>query len=462
MTHNDAANQPLIYPIHHPRRLSKVIDSLANICVAQASGEVIAVAVRSARNDFEIIVASNGTVPHDTLDYLVTVWDLLCKISMRAGNLRDSPPHKINDTQLLNLVKELEINIIKFTFLKIQKRITSKMDKLLPLPVHDLNQEHPIHQVCELIRYVDEKFLRAEGVLLKKPAFDDSDTWEGLRQALKGISQAILDLLEDLLPGKRPISAGGSLECYLRKIVSIIADTKKLARAAVSPQYKDIFNKTPNIVGLPEEHREINTFPRSADQWELAMERPMSYYNQLPPHISSRRVMDMTVISRDCLEIARRPCPRSSPVHCEVKLLLHLFDEEKQSTNPKPPAYPYIGLSKLSCLGCFNFLLTFNEVLGTRFVTKGTHSKAYFPWGFPESCVEHDQLVDQFYMRLTSHLVPWYNGYVPENVPLAPDATAQSDLTQGDIVNDDFKSTLNEKVEEWKAEKRLIFHAVVI
>ena len=157
---------------------------------------------------------------------------------------------------------------------------------------------------------------------------------------------------------------------------------KKLARAAVSPQYKDIFNKTPNIVGLPEEHREINTFPRSADQWELAMERPMSYYNQLPPHVYSRRVMDMTVISRDCLEIARRPCPRSSPVHCEVKLLLHLFDEEKQSTNPKPPAYSYIGLSKLSCLGCFNFLLTFNEVLGTRFVTKGTHSKAYFHGDF--------------------------------------------------------------------------------
>jgi hypothetical protein len=148
-THN-AANQPLVYPTHHPWRLSKVIDSLANICVAQASGEIIAAAFRSAGNDLEIIVASNGTVPHDTLDYLVTIWDLLRKISMRAGNLPDyrniidSPPHKINDTQLLNLVKELEINIIKFTFLKIQKRITSKMDKFLSLPVHDFSQQHPI------------------------------------------------------------------------------------------------------------------------------------------------------------------------------------------------------------------------------------------------------------------------------------------------------------------------------
>jgi OTT_1508-like deaminase len=269
-----------------------------------------------------------------------------------------------------------------------------------------------------LIRYVDQNYLRADGELLEKPAFDDNETWEGLRKMLKGASTAIMALLD----GKRPISMGGSLESYLRKILSITADIKNMARAAVSPQCKDIFDKIPNIVGLPGEYREINTFkfPRSPDQWELAMERPMSYYNQLP-HVSSRRVMDMTVISRDCFTIAQLQHHRSAPVHCEVKLLLHLFAEEQQSTNPKPPAYSYIGLSKLSCLGCFNFLLAFNEVFGTRFVTKGTHSKAYFPWGFPESYAEHDQLVNQVYMRLTNHLVPWYNGYVPENVPLAPD-----------------------------------------
>ena len=113
-----------------------------------------------------------------------------------------------------------------------------------------------------------------------------------------------------------------------------------MARATVSPQCKDIFDKMPNIVGLPEEYREINTFPRSPDQWELAMERPMNYYNQLP-HVSSRRV-----ISRDCFTMAQLQHHRSAPVHCEVKLLLHLFAEEQQSTNP---AYSYVGLSKLSC-----------------------------------------------------------------------------------------------------------------
>lgn len=75
---------------------------------------------------------------------------------------------------------------------------------------------------------------------------------------------------------------------------------------------------------------------------------------------------------------------------------------------------------------CFEFLSAFNEVLGTRFVTKGTHSKAYFSWAFPEGCPEHDQLCEEVYKRLTNHWVPWYKGYVPENVPL----TAQSDPTR--------------------------------
>ena len=62
--------------------------SLANICVAQASGEVIAVAIRSSRNSFEIIVASNGAVADDTLEYLDKVWNLLHKISMRVETIR--------------------------------------------------------------------------------------------------------------------------------------------------------------------------------------------------------------------------------------------------------------------------------------------------------------------------------------------------------------------------------------
>jgi hypothetical protein len=68
---------------------------------------------------------------------------------------------------------------------------------------------------------------------------------------LKATSQAIMALLEDELPGKRLISIGGSLESYLRKVFSISTDTKNMAHAAVSPQCKNIFDKIPNIVGLP-------------------------------------------------------------------------------------------------------------------------------------------------------------------------------------------------------------------
>jgi hypothetical protein len=63
--------------------------------------------------------------------------------------MTDSPLHQIDDDKLLSLVQELEIIIIKFTFLKIQKRITAKIERLLSLPVDAVSQQHgqhPIHR----------------------------------------------------------------------------------------------------------------------------------------------------------------------------------------------------------------------------------------------------------------------------------------------------------------------------
>lgn len=120
--------------------------------------------------------------------------------------------------------------------------------------------------------------------------------------------------------------------------MSIMADIKNVIRAAILPHSRGVFGRIPTIIGLPDQHRTIDTFPRSFVEWQEALKCPLAGYNQLP-HVSSRNYdIRMDVAGRKFFEITNRQCPRSAPVHCEIKLLLHLFPEEQQSTNPKPAA----------------------------------------------------------------------------------------------------------------------------
>jgi hypothetical protein len=65
------------------------------------------------------------------------------------------------------------------------------------------------------------------------------------------------------------------------------------------------------------------------------------------------------------------------PIHCECAVALAFIG------NRSLPTIPYIGVSKLSCLSCHYFFEALREG-GYNFHTRGTHSKAYFPWKYPD------------------------------------------------------------------------------
>lgn len=461
ITSRDISNPPLNAPTRQRWRFSDVLDSIANICVSQARGDVVAIAIRppdKAADKYEIIVAANNTVSHDTVNHLKIVWGLLRDISMQMKNLpeyrniTDSPP-RIRDPRVMNLRKQLEMQVIKYTFLKVQKRVTSKVERFLSMSLNDVSDDHPIHRVNKVVRYIDRIFMRSsEGGLLESPPIDKDDAWDDLRMLLKEASDAIQNFTTyiDREPKARPYFMNDSLLRYLRKVKSGIADIEVVTRAAVSPQCRGIFEKTPMITGLSKKEESINMLPTSIEQWEEALKRPLTCYNQLP-HVSSRRVMNTQIIHEDCVEMINRGYLPKGPVHCEAKLLIHLYTESHHPEHSKGPAYSYIGLSKLCCLPCYEFVQAWNEVFGTRFFTKGTHSKVYVPWAFPDDCPFYDTMVDNIYKKLANHLVPWYDGYAPENRPLSPDSTAQSNPTQGGVESDDIGHRVQQIFEEWDA-----------
>ncbi|KAL1885941.1 hypothetical protein Plec18167_001442 [Paecilomyces lecythidis] len=317
--------------------------------------------------------------------------------------------------------------VIKYTFPRIQKRVVSEIQKLQDIALDDVSQQHPIHRVKKYVLHLDEFYMRTpSGNLSQKPSTDES--WHELCIILRSAFISIRQFMDyfEKFPAARSSFMDASLVTYLREIKSCIADIEILVRAATSPQCRRIFERSLVIIPLPMEEGATDMMPDGVPQWREALEVALTCYNELP-HVSSKRTMDPHLVYGDCVEISMRNYNVRGYVHCEVKLLTYLYT----SRSEKGPAYSYIGLSKLCCLPCYAFVQTFNEVFGTKFVIKGTHSKLYVPWIFPGDCPQHDRVAEGVYKRLANHVVPWYHGFVPENVP--SDYTAQSNPSRGGI-----------------------------
>ena len=116
--------------------------------------------------------------------------------------------------------------------------------------------------------------------------------------------------------------------------------------------------------------------------------------------------------------MARAAITQKLVVHCEVKILTHIFKAET------PKAYTYIGVS---CRGCHAFFRSFNAVHGTRFTIKGSHSKSYWPWQFqPQPFAKSDEVLFRTYLSIANLWAESYSGYTVEGDPFAPDSEVQS------------------------------------
>lgn len=252
---------------------------------------MVATAVRlnAAENSVNIFIASNSTLPYSTIDYITMIWDLLRQISATS-------PHS-KDDQMIKLVKQLEVEVIKFTFLKIQRRVTSKLDRFWSIPVEDLDNQHPVHYLRRCLCDLDQHCMRIDGVLREKPASRDDQSWHMLRIFLKETSRAIKSFLNSEEDARLSLelsrtSSFRGYKSYLKEIMSTIADTELLTRAAISPLCRPIFQANSTVSGLSDYQIRLDRLPQSSEEWQQAMERPVGYFNH--SHTSSQLVMGMS------------------------------------------------------------------------------------------------------------------------------------------------------------------------
>lgn len=187
----------------------------------------------------------------------------------------------------------------------------------------------------------------------------------------------------------------------MKKMSSISNNTDTLLKYAYSPRLyqKYIINTNIEVACLENNQRKIQL--PSHEQWPFIAEKIL---------VAQGATSLLSDISKDVEKIPGFQLQTSFPgntvqgkIHCECKLALHLVETSCSGLS----ALPYIGVSKLSCLACWEFLSSLRKI-DHIFYVKGSHSKAYFPWKFPEVEMgnarlrqeERDQILNYLYSSL--------------------------------------------------------------
>ncbi|KAK2794368.1 hypothetical protein FQN52_008727 [Onygenales sp. PD_12] len=460
--------EPQFSPTPQPRRLARVLDSLAALLVSKAKDEVVAVALRPdiKGETIEFIVSTNGDVPVATSAHINWVWESLRQISIcyhklyPQGSKGKSPTQTITDAGYWDQVDKFTSGCIKFSFARLQKRVNTKFGQFKKIDLDQFAEDHVIRRIATSLFAIERVFTREHGALHGLPTDTDTDNWATLLVFLRQCQEDVKDLFregvltpDDLLH----LSNFPPLQSYLRKVVAINNDIDVLIRVAISPQCRHLFSLEFKLQLIPENSSRIPLVPTATNDWESILEKALAWRNTelARRSISDQseyepKVMNMDVVDRDTTYMAQQKISNKIVVHCEVKIIL-LIEKLKADSPHLAEAYTYVGVSKLSCHGCHTFIQAYNFAHGTRFMTRGTHSKSYYPWQFPRNFPKHQFTATYMYEALCFQWANSYKGYETENVPLRHDSTTSSDTSTGvrrpeDPAEDKYIRELVEKV----------------
>jgi hypothetical protein len=302
---------------------------------------------------------------------------------------------------------------------------------------------HPFIKIRHFLLRFEEAFTRELDPEVGKPADNDEKHWGLLVKMIRTIQEDVKSFFgprgDEGFNKKELGRFFWDVEAYLKETVGVRNDIDALAKAAVSPRFRPLFGYTLKITPVSSLSAEAPTIPLTAEEWEDVLEKALSYdqkelrqlqnafnyYQKDQKDIQKLlgdgcepRVMNMTWISNDTAEMAKETLPEHMVVRCEVATLLHI---ERQGSH-LPRAYSYIGVSKPPCGACHAFFQAYNLDHQTRFVTRGTDAKFYWPWQFPQNFARAKETALKTYQILCRHWVNSYQGYQLEKVPLQSDS----------------------------------------
>jgi len=133
----------------------------------------------------------------------------------------------------------------------------------------------------------------------------------------------------------------------------------------------------------------------SAEAVEEALDIALAGTNYLSDDRAEERrsFIDQLLKVLKISEVCKRPT-----VHAELAMIMAMSNGEINNV------FPYVGVSKLSCIMCSHYLRAFNEVTQQKILTKGSHGKAYPGWFWPSLHDRDEELRPAFLRRIRQQL----------------------------------------------------------
>ena len=418
--------------------MSRILDSIANISISQACSEVFAVAVQETKTDTKLIVASNSIVPASTITHLTNVWKTLNHLSKDYKDYNDVPddsasPKRPATKDLTNpaqmRVWSLRRMILQFGYQKWRKRALKNYTKFTTVDREDAKELalEPIIQALE----------RMKPLLVLDDIPDDC--WDTIWAVLEHIRLLFDPISDNIKRHENKLRTPFPLLRYLSKIVSVIKDIKILTKAANSPRMRYLFSRDFQVIALKGSGDIKFNLPKSQAGWTQLVQNTLRCRNETAKakgEVSFQ--LNQNTVQQHIAQMCKTPLRSTNYVHCELNIVNHILQSSE------PGFLNYIGVSKLCCRGCSQCIEAVNHVLGSRFKTKGTHQKFYYPWRFP-TLPEANFVAARMRNTMCFLFGQMYEGFCPKTQPCLSDSEAAV-LSSTDDGSDSEGGTLFEAI----------------
>jgi hypothetical protein len=174
---------------------------------------------------------------------------------------------------------------------------------------------------------------------------------------------------------------GFQLQRWARKIMSFVISANRLFTLTQSRRLRKVLDGNLSVQVLTSPSTTPYRCDLSSETIGMALDAALAGTRYLSADWDEGREWFIVQIQKGLrdFEVVRR----KTTVHAELALIMAMVKGEIKDVEP------YIGVSKLSCIMCSQYIRAFNNVMNQKVATKGSHGKAYPGWFWP-SLPKHD------------------------------------------------------------------------
>lgn len=341
----------------------------------------MAAAVQISGMDLKLIVASNNSLPDSTITYLKEIWDILKQLSRDYQGHHRVPknsvlpiPPAIQDLSKDKQDKQMRVDnlwrkILRFGHQKLRRRVSKHYLNIISVN-GDVAKQTGLELMIGLLKII-------------KPALDQrapSDKiWVPMGTILEHIRLRFCAFSDSIKKYEDDSLIPFPLFRYLSKVVSVSKDISALLKAATSPRLGAFFNRDFQIINLQGSGDISFTLPNSSVGWTQLVEDTLRWRNITAEAKGEVKFqLDETKVQQHALRICGKPLQTTNFEHCELSVISYILNSSQEGF------LDHIGVSKLCCRGCAQYIQAAEHVPGKRFKIKGTHQKFFYPWAFPD------------------------------------------------------------------------------